>query len=141
MPTFGVDLSRQMGRMAVHRLRRLALPACLARARAQALPFADQAFDAVLATFPSEYIIDPQTLAETWRVLRREGCLVVIPGIRITPHGLPDRVLRLLYTVTGESPSFPGEWLDGFRAQGFSLVADKVEAPGAEVYRIIASKT
>ena len=57
----GLDLSPQMGRLTRRRLRRADLPVPLVRGRAQTLPLPDGAFNSVVATFPTEFIIDPRT--------------------------------------------------------------------------------
>ncbi len=72
----GLEPSPAMLRLAARRLRRLGLRVPLVRGRAQALPFLDATFDAVLATFPANYILSAETLREAARVLR-SGRLVV----------------------------------------------------------------
>jgi hypothetical protein len=67
---FGLDESRQMVRQAGKRLSRQGQPNRLARGVAQHLPFAGETFDSVVATFPTPFIIDPQTLSEIHRVLK-----------------------------------------------------------------------
>ncbi|MFZ5885090.1 MAG: class I SAM-dependent methyltransferase [Chloroflexota bacterium] len=72
----------------------------LTRGLAQALPFRDGAFETVLATFPAEYIADPQTLSEVRRCLSDGGRFVVLPA------ALPrNRLLAWLFRVTGQAPS------------------------------------
>ncbi|GHO53975.1 class I SAM-dependent methyltransferase [Ktedonobacter robiniae] len=63
---------------------------------AQALPFGDASFDAVVSTFPSEYIFDPDTIAEVARVLRPGGRLIVVLGSQLLPVGALQPVLVLL---------------------------------------------
>ncbi len=69
----GIDASPFMVRKARSRLRRAGLPVRLVQGRAQALPFPDERFDRVVATFPSDYIFEEATLREIWRVLRPGG--------------------------------------------------------------------
>lgn len=92
-----LDKSAQMGRLAK---RRLGNSMKLARAAAQKIPFASETFDAVVSTFPSEYILDPQTLSEARRVLRNGGRFIVLPAAFPS-----NRFLKWLYQVTGESPA------------------------------------
>lgn len=92
-----LDESKQMGRLAKHRL---GDSANLTRGLAQSLPYANETFESIVSTFPSEYIFDPRTLSEVRRVLRSRGRLIVLPVA--FPKNL---FLRWLYKVTGESPS------------------------------------
>ncbi len=138
--TVGLDRSRQMGKMALRRLRMAQLEAQLVRAEAQALPFAGEAFDGMLATFPTEYILDRRTMAEVARVLRPGGALVVIAGVRIVPHSLPERMLDQLYRITGETPPSPDTWALPQEVDGLRLQVETVEAPGAHVYRLTATR-
>lgn len=62
----------------------------------QGLPFSDGSFDTVVSTFPSEYIYDPDTIAEVARVLRPSGRLVVIEGASLLPIGFLQPFLLLI---------------------------------------------
>src|SRR5205085_6405329 len=63
---------------------------------AQYIPFPDAAFDTVVSTFPSEYIYDPDTIAEVERVLRPGGRLIVIEGANLLPVGFLQPLLVLI---------------------------------------------
>jgi ubiquinone/menaquinone biosynthesis C-methylase UbiE len=63
---------------------------------AQSLTFNDASFDTVVSTFPSEYIYDPDTIAEIARVLRPGGRLIVIEGANLLPVGLLQPFLMLV---------------------------------------------
>lgn len=77
----------------------------LVRGEAQALPFANEAFDHVVSTFPTEYIFDPQALAELGRVLRPGGTLLVVPAAEVRPAGMAGSLLdRFHQVVYGDSP-------------------------------------
>ena len=88
--TVGLDLSSAMHSQAKRKLfkNRLFLP--LVQARSQTLPFADQSFDTVIATFPAPYILEPSTVAECMRVLAAPlstgsgGGRLVIVGLWVT---------------------------------------------------------
>ena len=72
----------------------------ITRGLAQQLPFWDEAFDTVIATFPAEYITDTQTLSEVKRCLSDGGRFVVLPV------AMPkNRFLSWLFRVTGQAPS------------------------------------
>ena len=104
----GLDLSPQMGRLARKRLRDGSCDVPLVRARAQALPFRAGAFDSVVSTFPTEFIVDPATVQEIARVIEQGGRVVLVPGV-VFGASLPARSLGLLYVVTGQhKPELPG---------------------------------
>ncbi len=95
----GLDLSPAMLRVARRKAARAGTPpGGLVRAHSAALPFPAAAFDAVVSTFPSDYIFAPATLVEIARVLRTGGRLVVIPVGALLPV---DRVTELLDRLTG----------------------------------------
>ena len=66
---------------------------------AQHLPFSNASFDTVISTFPSEYIYDPDTIAEVARVLRQGGRLIVIEGANLLPIGFLQPFLVLIQTL------------------------------------------
>jgi ubiquinone/menaquinone biosynthesis C-methylase UbiE len=82
--TIGIDLSRQMGKLAKRRLSKFGFPSSLVRAEAQNLPFARKSFDQVVATFPTEYISSEESLEEIHRVAAEAGEFVIIPVAWIT---------------------------------------------------------
>lgn len=140
----GLDESPQMARQAARRLRRQTFNPRLARGLAQRLPFASAVFDSVVATFPTQYIVDARTLAEVWRVLRPEGRLVVLFGAWHTGHSLPERLLALLFRLTGESPSAgPGDesaFTASFFQAGFRARVEWVEIPGSRLVFVLATR-
>jgi len=141
---YGMDESRQMGRMAFARLKRQQLVPRLSRGYAQNMPFATGWFDTVAATFPTEYIVDPQTLAEAWRVLRPGGKLIVVPAAWIGGKSLPDRAATWLFHVTRQgSPLAEGarERLRAhFTAAGFDARIETIEKASSTVLVIVAEK-
>jgi ubiquinone/menaquinone biosynthesis C-methylase UbiE len=97
LDSVAIDESSSMGRLAK---RNTNSAARLTRGLAQHLPFADASFNTVLATFPAEYITDPQTLSEVRRCLSDGGSFVVLPV------AMPkNRILSWLFLVTGQAPS------------------------------------
>jgi SAM-dependent methyltransferase len=77
MALTGLELSPAMHAVAARRLAAQGLAPPRVQAAAQAMPFPRMAFDAVLATFPAPYILQPETVAECARVLRPGGRLVI----------------------------------------------------------------
>lgn len=104
----GIDRSRSMSRITSRRLRKARLPQPLVRADARALPFAGRSFDGAYATFPSEYIADPNTTREVLRVIKPGARLLIVPYAWITGPGLLDRLADGLYRLTGQSAT-PGD--------------------------------
>lgn len=101
---FGLDESCQMIRQGTKRMKKAGAPPRLVRAVSQALPFPNDEFQTVLATFPTEYIFSQTTLLEIQRVLTPGGRLVVLLSAWITGNSLPEKTLRCLYRWTGQVP-------------------------------------
>jgi ubiquinone/menaquinone biosynthesis C-methylase UbiE len=130
-----IDESTQMGRLA---RRRLGATHKLARSLAQALPYAADSFDTVVATFPSEYIFDRQTLSEVKRVLSKSGRLIVLPAAFPS-----NRFLKWLYQVTGESPARLDEvmkerMMRPFVLAGFAVEVEIVELKSSRLVILVA---
>jgi ubiquinone/menaquinone biosynthesis C-methylase UbiE len=98
----GYDLSPQMGRIARQKLLRHKITPRLTRGAAQALPFPDGQFSAVVSTFPSDFIAAKETLAEVYRVLRADGVFVIVPSATFTGGGAAKTLLEWLYRITGQ---------------------------------------
>jgi ubiquinone/menaquinone biosynthesis C-methylase UbiE len=144
LPAFGLDESRQMSRLARHRLRRKGFPANLTRACAEHLPFPAIAFDTVVAAFPTEYIFDALTLGQIQRVLVPDGKLVIVPAAWITGKGFLERLAAWLFKVTGQAGAIEGvihAIQSRLQAGGFEVRHELVELPGSRVLVIIASRS
>lgn len=99
----GLDASFIMSKLAKRNLIRDGYAYQLVRGKAESLPFSDCSFSSVYATFPSEYIADPDTQREIWRVLRPGGRLAVIPAAWISGKALQERILSWVYKITRQS--------------------------------------
>ncbi len=136
---YGLDESMQMARQATRRLRRDTGGVKLSRGLAQALPYPSNTFDNVVATFPTQYIVNPNTLAEIYRVLKPGGRLVVLFSAWVTGKSVPERALALLYQVTGQSPGAVPE--PGSAPPPFKQVETRlVESRGGRLLFFIAQK-
>jgi ubiquinone/menaquinone biosynthesis C-methylase UbiE len=125
----GLDESAQMGRLAKARLFKSGYTKInLVRGVTQALPFPSGHFDTILSTFPSEYIFDPRTLSEVWRVLDNGGRLVVLPAA--WPR---NPLLGWLFRVTGQSPTEALEAVQTDIQKPFSEAGFKVQTQTLEV--------
>lgn len=151
---FGVDLSPQMGRQARQRLQKRGSWANLSRAKVQSLPFATAVFHTVLATFPTDYIVDPQTLMAVHRVLKVDGRLIVVPDGHLTGRGSLHRFIDWLFRITGQRDEassvgdddlwpHPTLW-EPFRQQfteaGFQIQIEQIQLERSAVTIFIARK-
>jgi ubiquinone/menaquinone biosynthesis C-methylase UbiE len=141
---FGLDESRQMGHMALGRMKRAGLPAALTRGYGQFLPFGRNCFDDAVATFPAEYIFDPRTLTEVFRVLKPGGKFVVVPMARIQGKGLWERLAAWLFHITQQSVDLTaeaeGRIKNHFAEAGFRVSFFQTEIRQSTVLVIIAQK-
>jgi ubiquinone/menaquinone biosynthesis C-methylase UbiE len=148
----GVDLSPQMGQLAIHRIRSGKKHVSLIRAPAQNLPIASGSFDTVLATFPTEFIAERASLEEIKRVLRQNGRLIIVPQAKLTGDSAVVRFLESLYTITGQR-NVPDEedaknqhtklfqiMQQRFSDAGFNARMERVLQPGSEVIVVIATR-
>lgn len=141
----GYDLSPAMGRIASRKLRRHAVTVRLARGRAQTLPFPDGCFSSVVSTFPSEFIVAPETVREVYRVLAPGGRFVIVPGAEFTGGGLARAALEWLYRITGQrraevAPDDSGlrHWLTPY---GFDATVEREPCPNSVALVVVATKT
>jgi len=136
----GLDLSPAMARQAQQRLQKAELQVPLVRGRAQALPFRGSSFDCVVATFPTEFIVDPQTLQELTRILPPEGRLTVAVGVRFGGEDLVSSFLSWLYRVTGQNQSLPDSFIAQLKQVGLSPQVTWEKVNRAAVLLIVAEK-
>lgn len=150
---FGLDPSSQMNHLAARRLKIYRQSANLMRARAQALPLPSESFNAIIATFPDEYILLPLTFTEIWRVLCDNGRFVAVLGVaKITGQNsirqplthFFDRFSDWLYRVTGQSvginPEIFESWIHSLTRRGFNARVEYVRQDRAVVVRLVADK-
>ncbi len=145
--TVGLDESKQMGRIAKRRLVRADQNKFkLIRGRGETLPFKADTFDTVISTFPTEYIFDPQTLSEIYRILRSDGLLIVLPAAWIVGQKFLDRGAAWLFKVTGQAPAFPHAVISErlkpvFENVGFKPEFRSIEIKSSVVLIVIANKS
>ena len=139
-PMIGIDRSPQMIRKASRRLRRAGHALQLTRADVRRMPFASGGFDAVLSTFPAEFIVEPDVHAEVRRLLRPGAPWIIIPSARITGRSGLDRILAAL----GRQLALQEDPLPGFRDRvsqaGFQVEGGWVTLPRSEVMRVVARR-
>ena len=101
---YGIDASQQMVRITKKRLSDGGYSVRLIQGNSQHLPYSSNFFRYAVATFPSEYIMEPETLSEIWRVLDKEGELIIVAAAWITGESFLDRMAAWLFRVTGQAP-------------------------------------
>ena len=144
----GVDLSPYMARLAASRLRRNGFTLRLSRARAQALPFPSDYFANVVATFPSDYMLQSETLDEIYRVLRGPSSQPDIPAGRLVvvaegelrgPWPLRP-LIDWLYKISNQRSVSPARPVTLAAAHNFSARWQSAEQEGALARVIVADK-
>ncbi len=98
---FGLDLSPNMVRITLGKLRRAKLQPKLTRGSVLALPFASGAIDTVLLTFPPNFLASPQAVGEMKRVLAEEGRLVLVDAGWLRAPGILSALINLAFRFTG----------------------------------------
>ena len=74
---YGLDTSPQMLTVTRRRAEREGVFLRVVQARAQEIPFLNQGIDNIIATFPSGYIFDENSLKEIKRVLTNDGQVLI----------------------------------------------------------------
>lgn len=136
----GLDSSRQMGFLAFSGLLQAGFMPKLVSGYAQHLPFLDNTFHRVVATFPTEYIVAPLALSEIRRVLIPGGRLVVLPVAWITGSAWYDRAAAWLFRFTGQAPDWDEGFLSPFHDAGFGVRVERLEIESSLVLIILADK-
>lgn len=117
----------------------------LTRGVAQQLPFSNESFDSIVATFPSDYITDAQTLAEVKRCLPDGGRFIVLPAATLMGRGILDRLMALVFRVTHQSPADPIEIFSErlrrpFEEADFHVVIKGLDVKSSLLLIVIATK-
>jgi ubiquinone/menaquinone biosynthesis C-methylase UbiE len=136
----GLDASPYMARHARGRLlRQRALP-CLVLGQAQHLPFPDASFANVVATFPTDFILNPQTLASVARVLLPGGCFVVVAMGYLEGPGPSKRFVDWLYRITGQRDIPEPKPLARLQEFGFAARWEDAKLDGAKARLLVATR-
>ncbi len=133
----GLDFSRQMGRLA----RRKNPQAPLVRADGRRLPFADDSFNQLVATFPTEYILHPDTLAGARRVLAPSGQWLLLPVAWLKGRDPLSRLAAWLFRVTGQAADWDPRFSQQVAVAGFQVEEQRIDLGHSEVMLLIAIKS
>ena len=136
----GYDLSPYMGRITKRKLAQQKLPIRLARGRSQQLPFPAESFDALVSTFPTNFIVAPETLHEVYRVLRAGGRFVIVPNGVLAAGGAVEAGIEWLYRVTGQRDNGALDMTSFFADFGFDAYATQETCPRSIAQVIVAQK-
>ena len=142
MDVMGLDLSTQMQWRCQTRLQKLHLRGRCVCASGRQLPFADESFDHIVATFPEDYIKEDATLRECQRVLKKKAHGATPSSLVITGHWimLKKSWLRPLFPVFFRQPT--AEHVESLRrhleAAGFELHLHVDQRAWVELYTIEA---
>ena len=138
--TVGFDLSPQMGRITRRKLQKHKKQAHLVRGSALQLPFRGAAIEAVVSTFPTEFIVHEATLREVFRVLSPGGRFIVVPNGMLTLTGPVTQFLEWLYQITGQRAPYPDDPVKEFTDAGFTADVREIELVSSKVWIVVADK-
>ncbi len=137
----GIDSSPYMARLAGKRLQRNHYHICLSRAKAQALPFPSRHFDNVVATFPTDYMLADETLAEIYRVLKSScGQLVIVTEGELRGPWPLRPLIDWLYHLTDQRRVPPSKPLARLAAHNFDARWELVKQSGATARLLVGHK-
>jgi ubiquinone/menaquinone biosynthesis C-methylase UbiE len=137
---YGIDESPTMGVISQKRLNKWKRFPGLIRAYAQSIPFPNQTYHQIVATFPSEFITDPRTINEAFRVLHHGGKFIILPFAWINGKTVLERVAAWLFQVTGQAPEWSDKILAPFFKAGFRPTIREVKGYNWSLLIIIAEK-
>jgi ubiquinone/menaquinone biosynthesis C-methylase UbiE len=136
----GLDLSPYMARYARKRLHQAGAIPRLVRGQAQHLPFPNASFANVVATFPTEFILEPQTLTSVARVLQPGGCLVVVAMGYLKGPGPMRGFIDWLYRITSQREIPELKPLDRLAECGFTARWEDATLEGARARLLVATR-
>ncbi len=141
----GLDASWQMSGLAGRRLGGVG-SFLLVNGYAQYLPFKTGTFNTVVSTFPTEFIVDPLTLGEIYRVVVEGGRVIILPAAWITGESFVYRFASWLFYITKQTPATIGEsqvfenLIKRLNLAGFQAHIDTKELEKSTVAIIIGKK-
>lgn len=138
----GLDAAWPMTKHAQRRLRqsrRLAVVSLVA-GQAEALPFCNDAFAAILAVFPTRYVAEPRAVAEFYRVLRPGGQIVIAQTASVTGAGFTDHLVQRLLALARQGQTWPTRLDATYAAQGFQIDRQSVSLERSTVTVFLARK-
>jgi ubiquinone/menaquinone biosynthesis C-methylase UbiE len=136
----GLDLSPYMARLARRRILGQEATPRLVRGQAQCLPFPDASFANVVATFPTEFILDVQSVASIARVLQPGGRLVIVAMGYLKGPDLVRDFINGLYRITGQRDIPVSEPIERLKEFGFNARWEEATLEGATARLLLATR-
>lgn len=115
-------------------------PIRITQAEAQCLPFPSNHFTNVVATFPTNYMLEPDTLDEVYRVLKSGGTLVVVFEGQLRGPWPLRPMLEWLYEITDQRSVPPSAPLTLMQQHNFDARWEIVERDGGAAHVLVANK-
>ncbi|NJO06140.1 MAG: class I SAM-dependent methyltransferase [Chloroflexaceae bacterium] len=138
----GLDASPFMLALTRRRVQRTGQAAHLLRGVAQRLPFADQRFETVLATFPTSYILTRQHWPKCDGCLSPQDGWLLWMGQHFTSNGLYegliDLVYRAVFLASPQEPPRRHPYLDVLEQAGFTVALHPEMVAQSQVYVFVA---
>ncbi|MEL7434124.1 MAG: class I SAM-dependent methyltransferase [Chloroflexota bacterium] len=138
--TVAFDYSAEMGHIARRKTARQGITPPFVRGMAQQLPFADNSVAAIVTTFPTNFIIQPETLTEAHRVLQSDGRLIAVLNGTLTGSGVVTGFIEWLYKITGQRDEGYAitDYFGGYNYT--SVEAHSVDCDGSQAQLIVLTK-
>jgi len=92
-------------------------------------------------TFPSEFVLNPSSLAEAHRLLTPGGLAVILPFAWVTGRRPWERFIAWVYHITGQAPRWDEQILSSLQLPGFVLTWKMVTFPFSQVLVICLRKS
>lgn len=140
--TVAFDLSPFMGHIAKNRLKKQNLQQDFVQGSVFELPFADESFASIVCTFPTDFIVQSETLSEVNRVLQSDGKITIVLNGVLTGGGIVKSFLEWLYRITGQRDD-SRQYDIKQHFQGYDMSVETVEIPckGSIAQLVILTKS
>jgi len=141
--TVAFDLSSYMGHIASRKLAKNNLQQRFVQGSAFQLPFVDGAFDAIVSTFPTDFIVQPEMLKEANRILSNSGKLIVVLNGVLTGGGIVKIFLEWLYRITGQrhDGNHQTDTEHYFMGYGFDVESAEIRCKNSMAQLVILTKS
>jgi ubiquinone/menaquinone biosynthesis C-methylase UbiE len=97
-------------------------------------------FHQIAAIFPTEFIADPNTLSEIYRVLLPGGEVIVLLTAWIKGKSPSERLASWLFHFTGQAPEWTDQFLEPILKSGFQTRVEQLTVQSSVLLVIRAQK-